>query len=118
MTQHLYHTPHFLNKVQKQVNTALTLRNWIIGFYIVEYEQHGDDRAVYGQKLYKEIAENLKMAGVTSIRERHLYLCKDFYKAYSHILRTVFAKSYLSDLQEIEILRTLSANLYPYSDST
>ena len=26
----------FLNKVQKQVNTALTLRNWIIGYYIAE----------------------------------------------------------------------------------
>ena len=28
----------FLAKVQKQVNTALTLRNWVIGYYIVEYE--------------------------------------------------------------------------------
>ncbi len=28
----------FLNKVHRQVNTALTLRNWIIGYYIVEYE--------------------------------------------------------------------------------
>lgn len=109
---------YFLTKVQKQVNTALTLRNWIIGFYIVEYEQHGDDRAVYGQKLYKEIAENLRMAGVTSIRERHLYLCKDFYKAYSHILRTLSAKSYLSDLQGIEILRTLSANLLKENTSS
>ena len=32
---------YFLNKVQKQVNTALTLRNWIIGYYIEEYEQSG-----------------------------------------------------------------------------
>jgi len=35
---------YFLNKVQKQVNTALTLRNWIIGYYIAEYEQSGKDR--------------------------------------------------------------------------
>lgn len=27
---------YFLNQVQKQVNTALTLRNWVIGFYILE----------------------------------------------------------------------------------
>ncbi|WP_410683531.1 DUF1016 N-terminal domain-containing protein [Chitinophaga filiformis] len=83
--------------LQKQVNTALTLRNWIIGFYIVEYEQHGNDRVVYGQRLYKEIAANLKNRGVTSLRERHLYICKDFYKAYSDILRTPSAKLYLSD---------------------
>jgi predicted nuclease of restriction endonuclease-like (RecB) superfamily len=100
---------YFLNKVQKQVNTALTLRNWIIGCYIVEYEQHGDDRAVYGQRLYKAIAANLKNAGITSLRERHLYLCKDFYKVYPNILRTVSAKLYLSDSQGVRILRLLSA---------
>lgn len=36
---------YFLNKAQQQVNTALTIRNWLIGFYIVEYEQRGSDRA-------------------------------------------------------------------------
>ena len=48
---------YFLNQVQRQVNTALTLRNWIIGYYIVEYEQEGHDRAKYGQRLYKVIAD-------------------------------------------------------------
>lgn len=32
----------------KAVNKVVTLRNWIIGGYIVEYEQHGSDRALYG----------------------------------------------------------------------
>jgi len=85
----------FLNKVQKQVNTALTLRNWLIGFYIVEYEQSGKDRAEYGKQLYKVIADRLIKKGLKSIRERHLYLCKDLYKAYPQILRTPSAKSYL-----------------------
>ncbi|MEO6455066.1 MAG: hypothetical protein ABIN97_13385 [Ginsengibacter sp.] len=49
----------FLNTVQRQVNTALTLRNWMIGFYIVEYEQSGRDRADYGKQLYKAIADRL-----------------------------------------------------------
>lgn len=51
---------YFLTQVQKQVNTALTLRNWIIGQYIVEYEQKGEDKAQYGQKLLKEISRTLK----------------------------------------------------------
>jgi len=72
--------------VNKQVKTALSLRNWIIGYYIVEYEQHGEDRAVYGQKVYKAIAENLKSKGLNSLGERNLYLCKDFYNAYPNIL--------------------------------
>ncbi len=36
---------YFLNKAQQQVSTALTIRNWLIGFYIVEYKQSGSDRA-------------------------------------------------------------------------
>lgn len=29
----------FINRVQKQVKVAMTLRNWIIGCHIIEYEQ-------------------------------------------------------------------------------
>ena len=96
----------FLDKVQKQVNTALTLRNWIIGYYIAEYEQSGKDRADYGKQLFKAIAQSLLKKGLKSIRERHLYLCKDLYKAYPQILRTASAKSYLVNSQYSEILRT------------
>ena len=35
----------------RAVNRLLTIRNWLIGFYIVEYEQKGDDRAKYGDGL-------------------------------------------------------------------
>ena len=100
---------YFLNKAQKQVNTALTLRNWLIGYYIMEYEQSGKDRADYGAKLYKEVAQRIANKGLKSIRERHLYLCKDLYVAYPQILRTPSAKSYLIDFQHPEILRTASA---------
>jgi predicted nuclease of restriction endonuclease-like (RecB) superfamily len=99
----------FLNQVQKQVNTSMTLRNWIIGYYIVEYEQGGQDRAEYGEKLYRRIANTLKGGGLGSIRERHLYLCKDFYLAYPNILRTPSAKLYLTGFQDDGILQTLSA---------
>ena len=30
------------------VNQLMTLRNWAIGYYIVEYEQGGKDKADYG----------------------------------------------------------------------
>lgn len=102
----------FLNKSQQQVNTALTLRNWIIGFYIAVYEQSGKDSAKYGKQLYKSIADKLSQKGLQSIRERHLYLCKDFFLAYPGILRTVSAKSYLDDFQHAGILRTPSAEFF------
>ena len=51
---------YFQQQAQKQVNVALTLRNWLIGAYLVEYEQHGQDKAEYGEKLYKNLASRLK----------------------------------------------------------
>ena len=104
-------TSFFLDKVQRQVNTALTLRNLIIGYHIVEYEQSGKDRAVYGVGLLKAIAQKLIKLGVKSLQERNLYLCRDFYKAYPQILQTVSAKSYLADFKPFAILQTSSAIL-------
>jgi len=101
----------FLDKVQRQVNTALTLRNWIIGFYIIEYEQSGKDKADYGLGLFKAIAKRLLKMGVKSLQERNLYLCRDFYRAYPQILQTVSAKSYLVDFKPFAILKTVSAIL-------
>lgn len=39
------------SQVIQQVNYLQTIRNWLIGFYIVEFEQKGEDRAIYGTKL-------------------------------------------------------------------
>lgn len=34
------------------INLSLTARNWFVGYYIVEFEQHGEDRAKYGENLF------------------------------------------------------------------
>ncbi len=44
----------------RQVNNALTMRNLLIGFYIVDYEQNGSDRANYGNETIKTLAQRLK----------------------------------------------------------
>jgi predicted nuclease of restriction endonuclease-like (RecB) superfamily len=102
---------YFKLQASRQVDTSLTLRNWLFGYYIAEYELNGADRAEYGQRLFKEIANSLEKQGFSRIRERHLYLCMDFYLAYPNILRTVSAKLYLIDLQHIVILRSATAKL-------
>jgi len=63
----------------KAVNKHLTIRNWLIGFYIVEFEQNGEDRAQYGEKLVDEIAVNLKIKGLGA---RNLKLFRQFYLTY------------------------------------
>ena len=59
------------------VNMTLTVRNWLMGCYIVEFEQHGEDRAEYGTKLLKRLEEQLHTKGLTERRFREfrrLYL--------------------------------------------
>ncbi len=84
---------YFQNEAVRQVNTALSLRNWLVGFYLYEYEQNGKDRATYGERLYKVIAARLKqIKPMKGLSERALYTCIEFYKAYPQILQTVSAK--------------------------
>ena len=90
---------YFKLQASKQVDVALTLRNWLFGYYIAEYELNGADRATYGARLFKEISKRLEQQGFKQIRERHLYLCKDFYAVYPNILRSVTAKLYISEFQ-------------------
>lgn len=97
----------FKQQAQKQVNIALTLRNWMFGFYIAEYELNGADRAVYGQRILKEISD--RTSHIPGMSERNLYLFKSFHLAHPQILRTVTAKSYFASLQQVGILQTLSA---------
>lgn len=41
------------------INRSVTARAWLTGYYIVEYEQKGDDRAKYGEGLLRNLARRL-----------------------------------------------------------
>lgn len=59
------------------VNLALTSRNWLMGCYIIEFEQHGEDRAAYGEQLLKKLEKRLNTKGLNERRFREfrrLYL--------------------------------------------
>ena len=64
------------------VNCMLTARNWFIGFYIVEFEQHGADRAQYGEQLLKTLAKRINRKGMTW---RRLYEYRTFYNVYPQL---------------------------------
>ena len=85
------------------------MRNWFFGFYIVEYEQKGKDRAVYGENLYKEIANRCKH--IKGISERNIYLFAKFYKMYPEIQQSPTIELYINDFQQNTILQTVSAKL-------
>ncbi len=48
----------------RAINRMQTMRNWLIGYYIVEFEQHGKDRAEYGTQLLKKLEERVNRKGL------------------------------------------------------
>ena len=71
------------------VNQLLTIRNWAIGCYIVEYEQDGCDRAKYGNRLLQNLADKLSIKGLD---RSMLNVCRLFYIRYPQICATVSHK--------------------------
>lgn len=71
------------------VNQLLTIRNWAIGCYIVEYEQEGCDRAKYGARLLQNLADELSIKGLD---RQLLNACRMFYVKYPQICATVSHK--------------------------
>ena len=69
----------------RTVNIALTCRNWLIGAYIVEFEQRGEDRAAYGNRLLFKLAERLQRKSIPRSDERELRRFRQFYLAYPQI---------------------------------
>ena len=61
------------------INLALTARNWLVGYYIVEFEQNGEDRAKYGENLLNRLAQSINKKGFSSRRLREY---RQFYLVY------------------------------------
>ena len=68
----------------KAINQMATLRNWLIGCYIVEYEQKGSDRAKYGDRLLKRLEERMKTKGLNETLFRN---SRTFYNLYPQIAK-------------------------------
>jgi len=94
----------FKAEANKAVNRILTIRNWLIGYYIVVYEQKGEDRAKYGENLLDILSSalNIKGLSVTNLKLNRL-----FYITYPQIRQAI------SGIQNIPIgiRQTLSDEL-------
>ena len=76
-------------QANRAVNASLTLRNWLIGFHVEEYERRGMDRAEYGDKLMDRLAETLTKQGVSRCDRREIYRYRQLYLTYPQIVETV-----------------------------
>ena len=77
----------FQTKAMQSVSINLTLRNFVIGYYIVEYEQNGEDRAAYGIKLIENMAQ--KLSYIKGMSRSNLKSFRQFYLSYPQISQTV-----------------------------
>ncbi len=93
------------------INRSVTARAWLTGYYIVEYEQQGADRAKYGEGLLKKLAARLNN---TNFALPSLKNYRAFYRTYPEVgfqvaayLQERFGKGYTAS----SLLPKASSNL-------
>jgi len=77
----------------RSVDTFLAVRNWLFGWYIVEYEQKGADRAEYGSRFLATLSERPQHVGIRGSSPTRLKLYRAFYQQYKQIRPTVSDES-------------------------
>lgn len=86
----------------KAINRMQTMRNWLIGYYIVEFEQHGKDRAEYGTQLLKKLEERVDRKGLTTTLFKW---ARKFYRLYPQMMENLpipICATVMHQLQQIE----------------
>ena len=67
------------------VNTEMVVCYWQIGRLIIEEEQRGETRAVYGKGLIKELSGRLVDEFGRGFHQRNLWFMRNFYLAYPKV---------------------------------
>ncbi|MBO5086931.1 MAG: DUF1016 family protein [Paludibacteraceae bacterium] len=87
LVQQIEYTDHALqNNARLVINRHVTAKAWLTGYYIVEYEQHGSDRAQYGERLLQNLTKRLgnKKFSVTTLK-----IYRQFYMTYSQLFAPI-----------------------------
>ena len=70
----------------RAVDRSLVVRNWLFGWYVVEYEQSGADRAEYGAQTLKKLSAALKERIGRGFSVDALERMRRFYLSHDRIL--------------------------------
>jgi predicted nuclease of restriction endonuclease-like (RecB) superfamily len=89
-------TSQLQGRVATVANQALVLRNWLVGVYLVEFEQGGKERAKYGTRLLETLAGDLAAKGIRGLGAEVLRTCRLFFLSYPEISKTLGGKSDLA----------------------
>ncbi|MEX2579288.1 MAG: PDDEXK nuclease domain-containing protein [Verrucomicrobiales bacterium] len=81
-----------LDQATQTVNRSLVFRNWLVGAHLVEFEQRGEDRAAYGEKLLEKVASDLASSGLKGLGISMLRMTRRFYELYPQIRQSAIAE--------------------------
>ncbi|MCM0218998.1 PDDEXK nuclease domain-containing protein [Bacteroides fragilis] len=82
----------------KAVNQCQTVRNWLMGFYIVEFEQNGEDRAQYGEQLLKKLEQRVNQKGLNVTLFQRSRMFYGAYPQFSTMIEKMFTSSIYATL--------------------
>ncbi|MBF0105439.1 MAG: DUF1016 family protein [Deltaproteobacteria bacterium] len=96
------------NQAARSIDIVLVVRNWLFGWYIVEYEQGGAERAqLYGKALIEQLSARLENQGIKGISPTNLRKCREFYQAYDEIQQALPVKSIIPKIDDQKIRQVL-----------
>ncbi len=76
-------------KAYRAVNTALTIRNWLLGKRIAQEKLEEDGRAQYGKQVMETLAEMLTAKYGKGLDKSSLHKFVKFYKMFPQIVESV-----------------------------
>ena len=78
----------------RAVDRTLVARNWLFGWYIVEFEGGGSDRReIYGKQLIGRLSYRLRASGVKGCSQTNLWKFREFYQVFRDIPQTLSVES-------------------------
>ncbi|MBO0613396.1 PDDEXK nuclease domain-containing protein [Thiothrix fructosivorans] len=94
-------------RASRTVDTYLVVRNWLFGWYIVEFENGNAGHAeLYGQALMMKLAKELGNPQIKGISITSLKQCRRFYSAYKLVDKTASIMTF----EEEKMRQALSAS--------
>ena len=96
--------------VARTVNSAIVMAYWLIGREIVEEEQKGQDRAVYGKTVVEDLSMRLTERYGKGYSPVSLWNMRKFYQTYSHRAAAILSPMG-RELGQQEILSPLGKEL-------
>ena len=101
------------NSAARAADRSLVVRNWLFGWYIVEFEGGGSTRReLYGKALFDRLSKRLGASGIKGCSRTNLRKFREFYQVFSDIRQAASVESgQPSEIQQTPSVKSLARSL-------